>query len=1012
MWQIRLFGKDDYADVDEDDTRNQWTPLFEVSGNELYHDVDSYTVKCKVRFRNGENVLIAYGETVMMFGYVVRARTVVAGAQYEFEIVEYMNTLTKYPVPRYGTTTFKQIENKTTATRSRIDNFSYPGGKKTLKEIMNTIMVGAGANWSHEIDDYYYGGNASKDIDGPYYRWNGSSIGTGYEYDRWYDIPRFTQVPGAYGQLPTAPNTDMVVNGRSIVQVLSSPTSDMWDQVFYVPWMADEGDTTPDASLAAFKKQLVHTFPTIELCAATVFATVKRILVDLCKMNVWSEVTYSGGVFPFEAVDGETIDSVRFILKYGYVRDHKVGSPLQYIQFRSDEQGDDAGIECVLVFGYDHSKDVGMAVKPGSSIPYKTAMWEYKDGRNEGELDSLAYQVLTDLQRAKTVVELDLKPGPALYEDEVIHVGDIIRVQCNDIVEYHKTNGWYDGSSGKYTSRMQALVGWGYLSAERNDNLYTVKAVRYSISKTTLELSDARKNIFDLMGDRLTRIEGTTQEYDIDTVAWKKADLSLMGRPAGELPYTNTDSSNPDYGNVKLISSKPSAATGAPTAFKTWNGIRWVDATEYTSDMNYPAYTQLLIMVKEENSMPEIPDSRGMVPLNYIGPWFNIEMKVLGSIPSMVNNHTGDMDYNNLCMGCGWTIPWMYDDNNAQAIQSSESVLQKLVDDGKYEFPDVKCRLPETWRKGIYFESETDCMVAPELMGSVGASKSVGCLNYVKIGPIPKGFDNVVINTSASFFDQVWADYSNDSASTLGGNIPSRGTTGKNCLTFNFQWCLGRDARPRSTAYNVATKANRQGYWDAGGNFIATSWDDDPDVIFDGKWNNNVLSPTWTSGYATQIATLHSSFSIAGKRLAGEVLDASLYLRYVIIFDTFRTNANYMYNFVALTGWTVNVTCTPGYELLLEWYKTRTHKIQMMVDGQGHWDKDEDSYKGPVSMIIDWPDEDYTNDEGYFCFDIRKFLGVGANYVRFRSVKEITSGVYASAIVDIRAAFISGWIKE
>ena len=56
---MRLFGKGDYDYSGDDDTRDQWTPLFEVSGNEVYNDVDKYTVKCKVKFNNGENVLLA-----------------------------------------------------------------------------------------------------------------------------------------------------------------------------------------------------------------------------------------------------------------------------------------------------------------------------------------------------------------------------------------------------------------------------------------------------------------------------------------------------------------------------------------------------------------------------------------------------------------------------------------------------------------------------------------------------------------------------------------------------------------------------------------------------------------------------------------------------------------------------------------------------------------------------------------------------------------------------------------
>lgn len=1011
---MRLFGKGDYDYSGDDDTRDQWTPLFEVSGNEVYNDIDTCIVKCKVKFNNGENVLLAYGDTIMMFGYITRSRTIVADAQYEYEITEYLNMLTKYPVPRFGTTTYKQISSKDTSMRSRIDNFSYPGGKKTLSEIMDVVMTGAGDKWSHEVDDFYYDGNSDKDIDGPYFRWEGvSPPSKGYFWDRWYNIPKFTQAPGSYGQLPTPPNVDLKVDGKGLVKVLTTADDDMWDQVAFIPWMADEEDTTPDASLVTFKKNIIQYFPTMELCATTVFSAVKRMLIDMCKMNVWCEATYNGGDFEFESLDGESIDKVKFIIKYGYVRSHKVENVLQYIQYRSDDKAEDTDIECVLVFGYDHTKDVGMAVKNGSTVPYKTIMWEYKDGRNEGELDAMANQIMQDYQRSKLAIEIDLKPGPALYEEERIHVGDVIRIQCNDIVEYHRLNGWYDGSNNRYSKRMNKLVEWDYLSKEFNDALFTVKAIRYSISKTILELAEIRKDIFTIMGDKLVRIEGTSQEYDIDSISWRKADLQLLGRPAGEYPYTNTDETSADYGNIKLIANKPSSAMGSPTAFKTWDGTKWVEATEYTGD-NYPAWTQLLIMAKPEKNMSEIPDSRGMVPLSYIGPWFNIRVKVLGTIPSMESNNSGgNLNYNNVSMGNAFVIPYLYDNTNATSILSSEVALQKLVDNGKYEFPDKKCRLPETWRKNIYFESETDCLVAPELMLMVNNAKSVGCLNYIKIGPIPKGFDAISVTANISFFDQVFGEYSGDKGATLDSTLSSRGITGKQCMTFNFQWCLGRDSRPRSTTYNPAVVQNRQGYWDDYGVLVETVWDEDPDVVFDGSWvTEYIVTPVWTSRYAVQTATLHNEFTITDKRLPSAITDASLYLRYFIVFNSYRNTHAYMYNFIAMTGWTVNVTCTPGYELLLEWYKTRTHKIQMMIDGCAKWDKNGVSYKGPISVILDWPDEEFMDDNGYFCYDIRKFLGEGANYVRLRSIKEITTGVFSSAELDVNALFISGWVKD
>ena len=556
MWQIRLFGKEDYDNIAADDTRNQWTPLFEVSGNEVYNDVDTYTIKCKVKFRVNDNVLIAYADRVMIFGYVTRARTIVADAQYEYEVTEYLNMLTKYPVPRFGTTTFNQIASKDTSMRSRIDNFSYPGGKKTLKEIMDVVMTGAGAKWSHEVEDFYFDGHADKDILGPFFRWKGSTgPSSGYPFDRWYNIPDFTQAPGSYGQLPTPPNTEMKVGGEELVKVLTTANSEYWDQVYEIPWMADPTDATPAASLLEFKKKLVRYFPTVELCASTVFSTIKRMLIDLCKMNVWCEVSYDGGDFVFDPPTDESMDKVTYVVKYGYVRSHKVDSALSYIQYRSDDKAEDTDVECVLVFGYDHTKDVGMAVKTGATVPYKTVMWEYKDGRNEGELDALAFQILTDYKNSKLSIELDLKPGPAMYDDEVIHVGDMIRVQNNDIVDYHYSNGWCDKSSNRYSKRMDTLVGWNYVSKERNEAIFTVKAIRYSISKTVLELSEARTDIFEIMGDKLSRIEGTTQGYDIDEVLWKKVDLSLCGRPAGEYPFTNTDVNSTDYGNIKLIAN-------------------------------------------------------------------------------------------------------------------------------------------------------------------------------------------------------------------------------------------------------------------------------------------------------------------------------------------------------------------------------------------------------------------------------------------------------------------------
>lgn len=1017
MWQIRLFGKKDYKHLSEDDTRDQWSPLFDVSGNEVYDKVDTYTVKCKVRFRPSDNVLIAYADTIMMFGYITRARTIVPDAQYEYEVSEYLNMLTKYPVPRFGTTTWKQITSKNTSMRSKIDNFSYPGGKKTLKDIMDIIMTGAGPKWKHEVDDYYYNGNASKDILGPHYRWEGTSVPTsGYWYDRWYNIPEFTQAVGSYGQLPTPPNMDMKVGGKELVKWLTDAESKYWDQVHYIPWMPDENDPNPEATLKEFKKSLVIYFPTVELCSSTVFSTIKRMLVDLCHMNVWCEVLYKKGEFNIDPPDSESIDDVTYVVKYGYVRDHKVKEPLQYIQYKSDDRAEDVDVECVLVFGYNHTTDVGMAVRSGATVPYKTLMWEYSDGRNEGELDAIAHQILMDYKNSRLMIELDLKPGPAMYaggaEEEIINVGDMVRVQNVDIVEYHRANGWYKGSDGVYTNRMKELVNWKYISDEYDEAIFMVKAIRYSMSKTVLELSGVRTDIFEIMGDKLKKIEGTTQGYNVDGVHWKKVDLQLCGRPSGEYPYTNTDPKSTDYGNIKLIAQKPSSPSGVPTGFLTWDGVKWVNATEYVGN-DYPAWTQLLIMVKKEDTMPQIPDDRGMVPLEYIGPWFNIGIKVLGNTPSLTYNGTDALDYNYVSAGNGWVIPYRYDIADASAIWSTEAELEELVDDGQYDYPDEKCRLPEEWRKGIYFESETDCMLAPELLTvkTTGAA-GIGCMNYAKIGPIPKGFDKVVITTSMSFYDEVFGELASDKAANLVTTIPSRSRTGLQCLVFNFQWCLGRDSRPRSTTYNKDTKQNRQGYW-SGGTLVPEVWDEDPDCVYDGQWNSVALTPTWSAGYASRIATLHTGFSLEDKRIPAPITDVSLYIRYVVFFDSYRSNSTFMYNHVSMAGWSINVTCTPGYELLAEWYGVRSHKIQMMVEGKGMWDKgDGIMTTSPVSVIIDWPDPKHTNEEGYFVFDIKKFLGVGNNYVRFRSIKEASKGVYVPAVIDIQATFISGWLKK
>ena len=1035
MWRVRLFGKmdlykgKDYEDKDllADDI-DQWTSVHSINFNTYYNSIDGATIRTTKEFPIGKSVILAYANEIGLFGYVEKKNVITAGAEYEYYISEYLNDLDKYAVPRAGATTFDKLMADPDSFKSNIVNTSHPSGKITLSELLDTIMSGAGSKWSHECRDAFYGyGTTSSccqdDPLGPFYRWKPGLAGENikkdssdevyqYAFNRWYNIPSFTQIPGIYGQLPTPPNIKGKVGTTSIIRSIDSFTDDAsaFDQVWYIPSTYTSKELTDDETLiSSHLRSTIKYIPSLNLSHSTVFGAISRLLFDLFKLNVWVEVQYNGGDIPIDppetikdySFNPETFDNIKFILCYGYANNLLYDRTVQYSQIKLNSDLTNRNIDMVKLFNLDHTlvgtairlpkkyDDAGKLITEGIEGPLSCMMWEYADGRNKAELEVLAEEILTDYIHDRARGEVILPPG--LDEENRYHCGDIIKLQHDMFENMHKSSGWWiaddlqhEKVSGElfYKNRMLALCENPRiaLSSDRTEMIFQITDISYTMSQTILGIEERSIDIFDMMEDKLRRITGS--DDSVTEITWEpwKADISFVGYTGSKSPYVEITGSN-NVASINVIEDVSGKSSTAAVPIVEWSGISWRRPTEYTNDAIYPYWIDVLINVPKDT-----PTSRNMYPLSAIGPWFNIEVLVSGSKPSLSQTYNCKYpmsSYTKGYRGGAFVFPIVESNSQAITLNVGASEVNRLIEEEGYVKPTVD--IPQLWSDNIYFDQEVDCVLAPHFIerslgvGSIGNNLNpFNIMPYAFLGAIPKGF------TASSITCQIWLSkmFSFNNSSYDIQSFQSE-------FIFGFQWCLEQQGRSKSYLYDRTSNTQTTGSWTS-----SSAWG--------GSWHDTqIMSPTLTYNASAKGPSYSVTLSTSLTDKSIDYLSSSsFYFRFYVL----STRGNVTFS---LYDYILTASLTPGYELLDEWYTARSHKLQVDFIPPSGFDDPLGQMSSSVRADITLPMPEFVNDDGYWTWNIRRFLKEGDNHIRIRSIKSI-GGLYKPASIKLRGVYMLG----
>lgn len=192
--------------------------------------------------------------------------------------------------------------------------------------------------------------------------------------------------------------------------------------------------------------------PSIRFYNSTVAKALDKMISLICGYKMW-------------------FDNINKEVKYGDYNTDRSSTPLNTIDVRPVFSDINHNVDRVIVIG--KTEDVsGEAIKAGAAAPYKTLMYQYTDCGDSTEARSIAHQILTDRGVLMERFECDILPGNYVYEE-----GDMVRIA--DV----RTNTY---------------------------GTYGIKDISISEEKTTLGLGSSEITIFDLLGDKLTEISGSS----------------------------------------------------------------------------------------------------------------------------------------------------------------------------------------------------------------------------------------------------------------------------------------------------------------------------------------------------------------------------------------------------------------------------------------------------------------------------------------------------------------------
>lgn len=272
--------------------------------------------------------------------------------------------------------------------------------------------------------------------------------------------------------------------------------------------------------------------PSVRFYNSTVAKALEKMITLVCGYKMW-------------------FHNEQKIVKYGNMNVDRSGTAIPAINVRPISSDINYGVDRVIVIG--KTEDIyGEAEKSNAGSPPKTLMYQYTDCGDSAEAQSIAQQILSDRGILMERFECDILPGNYIYNE-----GD--RVRIADV---------RSGISG----------------------IYGVKDVTISVEKTTLGLGCSEITIFDLLGDKLTEISGSSFEGTQSTFSGGWQNVSSSSAAEWDIDIQNK--ANVENFNVTIRLDK----------FKTPSQLQLADAGLGTENQNFQS-TGVSVCVKPSGTM-------------------------------------------------------------------------------------------------------------------------------------------------------------------------------------------------------------------------------------------------------------------------------------------------------------------------------------------------------------------------------------------------------------------------
>lgn len=272
--------------------------------------------------------------------------------------------------------------------------------------------------------------------------------------------------------------------------------------------------------------------PSIRFFNSTVSKALDKMISSICGYKMW-------------------FDNEQKIVKFGNTNTDRSGTSVKTVSVRPISSDINYGVDRVIVIG--KTEDIyGEAEKAYAGDPPKTLMYQYSECGDSDEAQAIAQQILYDRSVLMERFECDILPGNYVYNE-----GDVVRI-----------NDTYTGVNG----------------------VYGIKDINISTEKTTLGLGCSEITIFDLYGDKLTEITGSSFEGTQSSFSGGWQNISSSSAAEWDIDIQNK--ANVGNFNVTLRLDR----------FKTPSQLQLADAGLGTENQNFQS-TGVSVVVKPSGTM-------------------------------------------------------------------------------------------------------------------------------------------------------------------------------------------------------------------------------------------------------------------------------------------------------------------------------------------------------------------------------------------------------------------------